>query len=45
MVTPHAAGVHAPARDPRVLAQIAQNIRRFSAGEPLLNTVDLERGY
>ncbi|MBV8086801.1 MAG: D-2-hydroxyacid dehydrogenase [Chloroflexi bacterium] len=45
VVTPHAAGVHAPARDPRVVAQIVENIRRFTAGEPLLNTVDLDRGY
>jgi len=45
LITPHAAGVHAPARDPRVLDQIVDNVRRFAAGEPLLNQVDLERGY
>jgi phosphoglycerate dehydrogenase-like enzyme len=45
MVTPHAAGVHAPARDPRVLAQIVANIRHLLAAEPLENQIDLHRGY
>lgn len=42
LVTPHAAS-HTVARS--VAPQIVENIRRVEAGEPLLNQVDLERGY
>ncbi|CAN0149723.1 unnamed protein product [Discosporangium mesarthrocarpum] len=41
-VTPHNASV----TDPRsVAAQVAENIRRHRAGEPLLNQVDRDAGY
>lgn len=41
-VTPHNASV----TDPRSVAvQVAENIRRHRAGEPLLNLVDREAGY
>jgi glyoxylate/hydroxypyruvate reductase A len=41
-VTPHIAAFS----DPRALVdQVAENIRRDLAGEPLINTVDPERGY
>ncbi|MEK9662486.1 MAG: glyoxylate/hydroxypyruvate reductase A [Alphaproteobacteria bacterium] len=41
-VTPHNASI----TDPRsVAAQVAENIRRHRAGEPLLNLVDPEAGY
>ncbi|SLN25165.1 2-hydroxyacid dehydrogenase [Oceanibacterium hippocampi] len=42
VVTPHVASIS----DPRTIAdQVAENIRRDQAGEPLLNRVDLARGY
>lgn len=42
LVTPHMAGL----AKPRVIAdQIAENIRRLDAGEPLLNRVDPSHGY
>lgn len=42
LVTPHMAGL----AKPRVIAQqIAANIRRLEAGEPLLNLADQARGY
>lgn len=42
LVTPHMAGL----AKPRVIAQqIAENIRRLGAGEPLLNQADRARGY
>ncbi|MEX2642752.1 MAG: glyoxylate/hydroxypyruvate reductase A [Acetobacterales bacterium] len=41
-VTPHAAS-HTVARS--VAPQIIENIRRVRAGEPLINQVDLKRGY
>ena len=41
-VTPHIAAFS----DPRALVdQVVENIRRDQAGEPLINTVDTERGY
>lgn len=41
-VTPHIAAFS----DPRALVeQVIENIRRDQAGEPLINTVDPERGY
>ena len=42
LVTPHAAS-HTVARS--VAPQIIENIRRIEAGAPLLNQVDLARGY
>ncbi|MFT4119911.1 2-hydroxyacid dehydrogenase [Bradyrhizobium sp.] len=42
LITPHMAGL----AKPRVIAeQIAENVRRFEAGEELLNRVDVARGY
>jgi glyoxylate/hydroxypyruvate reductase A len=41
-ITPHVASIS----DPRSIAdQVADNIRRFEAGEPLLNVVDPAAGY
>ena len=42
IVTPHVAG-SSGAEEHRVL--IVENLRRFVAGEPLINAVDPERGY
>ncbi len=42
VLTPHAAtGTNAPS----AARHVAENIRRFHAGEPLLNTVDRQSGY
>jgi glyoxylate/hydroxypyruvate reductase A len=42
LVTPHIAGITNPVTASRV---VAENIRRFEAGEPLLNRVDPAQGY
>jgi len=42
VVTPHVAGAGATVE---LQALVAQNLRRFVDGEPLLNHVDTERGY
>jgi glyoxylate/hydroxypyruvate reductase len=42
LVTPHLASVAIPRTAAR---QVAENLRRLSCGEPLLNVVDPERGY
>lgn len=42
LVTPHVAGITNPYT---AAAQIAENIRRLRAGEPLLNEVDTGSGY
>jgi phosphoglycerate dehydrogenase-like enzyme len=44
VVTPHASNSSPRVRQ-RTLALFAENVRRFKAGEPLLNRVDLEAGY
>lgn len=44
IITPHTAGV-AELSGERRWAVFRENIRRFGAGEPLLNTVDKEAGY
>ena len=44
IITPHAAGV-ADLTSERWWALFKENIRRFGAGEPLLNTVDKAAGY
>lgn len=44
IVTPHIAGF-APGYECAVLELVADNLRRFCAGEPLRNLVDRERGY
>jgi glyoxylate/hydroxypyruvate reductase A len=42
LVTPHLASVAIPRTAAR---QVAENLRRLAAGEPLLNVVDPKRGY
>jgi phosphoglycerate dehydrogenase-like enzyme len=43
-ITPHNSGA-APVRQVRLVALVAENVRRYSNGLPLLNVVDKERGY
>jgi len=42
LLTPHVAAM---TMAPTAVAQVIANIRRFERGEPLQNTVDLQRGY
>lgn len=42
VITPHVAGAEA---DEELEALVSENLRRFVAGEPLVNQVDPERGY
>src|SRR5207249_8167022 len=44
VVTPHASNSSPRVRQ-RTLALFLENLRRFKAGEPLLNRVDFEAGY
>ncbi len=44
VMTAHTAG-WSPDRQERLVALFAENVRRFTAGEPLLNQVDKEAGY
>jgi phosphoglycerate dehydrogenase-like enzyme len=44
VITPHIAGASDVSLS-RVIEMLKENIRRFSAGEPLLNVVDKEKGY
>jgi len=44
VITPHNSG-NAPIRQVRLMALVAENVRRFSNGLPLLNVVDKARGY
>ena len=44
IVTPHIAG-NSPQRAARNHRLIAENLRRFAAGQPLVGVVDLEAGY
>ena len=43
-ITPHNSGA-APVRMVRLVALVAENVRRYSTGLALLNVVDKERGY
>ncbi len=43
-ITPHNSGA-APIRQVRLVALVAENVRRYSNGLPLLNVVDKARGY
>ena len=43
-ITPHNSG-SAPIRQVRLIALVAENVRRYSLGLPLLNVVDKARGY
>lgn len=44
VITPHNSGA-APIRQARLVALVAENVRRYSNGLPLLNVVDKARGY
>lgn len=44
VITPHNSG-YAPVRQVRLVALVAENVRRYSLGLPLLNVVDKSRGY
>jgi phosphoglycerate dehydrogenase-like enzyme len=44
VMTAHTAG-WGPDRQDRLIALFAENLRRFVAGEPLLNLVDKAKGY
>jgi len=44
VITPHTSGA-APIRLVRLVALVAENVRRYSSGLALLNVVDKERGY
>jgi phosphoglycerate dehydrogenase-like enzyme len=44
VMTAHTAG-WSPDRQDRLIALFAENVRRFTAGEPLLNLVDKAKGY
>ena len=44
IVSPHIAGI-TPRYDDHMAGLFAENLRRYLAGEPLLNLVDRERGY
>lgn len=44
IITPHLAGMSDNLRD-RIFELISNNIRRFSTGQPLINTVDKAKGY
>jgi phosphoglycerate dehydrogenase-like enzyme len=44
IITPHMAGVSDKIMG-RIFLVARENIRRYSAGEPLLSVVDMERGY
>ncbi|MCB1843551.1 MAG: D-2-hydroxyacid dehydrogenase, partial [Halioglobus sp.] len=44
IITPHAAAAGSDT-DARTMLIAAENLRRYVAGEPLLNVVDIERGY
>ncbi|HEV8131114.1 MAG TPA: D-2-hydroxyacid dehydrogenase [Acidobacteriota bacterium] len=44
IITPHNSG-DAPIRQKRHVALVAENVRRYSSGLPMLNVVDKARGY
>ena len=44
-MTPHTSGVSALEHWPRMLELFAENLRRYIAGQPLMNVVDLREGY
>lgn len=44
IITPHVAAESAAQAD-RYVILVTENLRRYVAGEPLLNVVDVERGY
>jgi phosphoglycerate dehydrogenase-like enzyme len=44
LISPHTAGRSDRGRE-RLFLLVAENLRRYAAGEPLLSVVDIERGY
>jgi phosphoglycerate dehydrogenase-like enzyme len=44
VITPHNSG-QAPIRQKRMIALVAENVRRYTHGLPLMNVVDKARGY
>lgn len=44
IITPHIAG-QSPGSRRRLFELLKENVRRFAAGEPLLNVVDKQKGY
>ncbi len=44
ILSPHVSGF-TPHYDERAMALFAENLRRYVTGEPLLNVVDVQRGY
>jgi phosphoglycerate dehydrogenase-like enzyme len=44
VITPHNSG-NAPVRQERLVALVAENVRRYSNGLPLKNIVDKVKGY
>lgn len=44
LITPHSSG-HSPHSDRRLMDLLCENLRRFTAGEPLLNEVDKQRDF
>ena len=44
IITPHIAGI-TPNYEQRAVGLFAENLRRFIAGQPLVNQVDFQRGY
>lgn len=44
VITCHTAG-YAPQRQTRLVGLLAENVRRYASGLPLLNVVDKQRGY
>jgi len=44
LISPHTAGRSDKGRE-RLFLLVAENLRRYVAGEPMLSVVDIERGY
>jgi phosphoglycerate dehydrogenase-like enzyme len=44
MITPHSSG-DSPRVGERTIALFAENLRRYKAGQPLINRVDFQAGY
>ena len=44
LITPHVGGT-SPRRIQRMIELFIENLRRYQAGEPLKNLVDLEAGF
>jgi phosphoglycerate dehydrogenase-like enzyme len=44
VITPHSSG-NAPIRQVRIVRLVAENVRRYASGLPLLNVVDKVKGY